>query len=234
MNQLTELYNRYLNALVERGAAFGVLVGLVPAMLFLYLGYIFLIAPGIAVIEFKGKTVAALETEAARGRAVEAGQEEFKRAFANTVALFYESLPVVPVESEISNVLNGVQSVAARHRVVLTGLNAAKEAQKTANADKLYEREIPASVVGNYDDVMRFFLDLSRQTRILIIRDYTVSAAFGKPKEARPLSVAVDFTLLAYHAPPTAEFPNLPPEINTAAPRGAAPIVSAAPTGAGE
>lgn len=210
MEKLTAQLNKYLNALATRGAIVGVFLGLLPAALILYLGYSFFIEPGIAANSAKDKQVVQLETEVARGRAVEAGQEDFKKEFKKTIELFYESLPLLPKETELSNVLVGVQSAAGRYNVVLTGLNAVKEGQKTANADKLNEREMPATVVGDYDDVMRFFLDLSRQTRILIVRDYSVQSAVGKQKGARPTFVAVDFSLLAYHAPQTGEFPNLP------------------------
>ena len=222
MEKFTEQYYRFMNALVERGAALGVLLGLVPAALILYVGYSFFIEPGIAAGDVQDKQIIALESEVARGKAVEAASEDFKVEFKKIVGLFYESLPLLPAESELSNVLNGVQSVAVRRNVVLTGLNAIKESQKTANADKLYEREMPATVVGKYDDVMRFFLDLSHQTRILIVRDYTVGSAVGKQKGARPVFVSVDFSLLAYHAPPPGEFPALPAEFDP----GDAPIAA--------
>ena len=214
MEKLKEKFDFWFDRLVERGMIFGIIVGLLPAALIFYAAFALFIQPGFAANESRDKQVAALETDVVRGRAVEASQTEFKNEFKKTVGLFYESLPLLPKESEISNVLTGVQSVAGRYHVVLTGLNAVRQGQKTGNADKLYEREIPASVVGNYDDVMRFFLDLSRQTRILIVRDYSVEAALAsKGKGARPSFVAADFVLLAYHAPPPAEFPNLPPDL---------------------
>ena len=46
-------------------------------------------------------------------------------------------------ESEISSILLGLQGLAARYNVTLIGMNATKPALKTANADKLYEREFP-------------------------------------------------------------------------------------------
>jgi len=210
MEKLRIQLNEYLNKMVRRGAILGVLAGLLPAILILYVGYSFSIAPGMQGNDAKASKVAALETEVAKGKAVEASQEDFKRDAEKVVEVFYDSLPLLPKETELSNVLAGVQQVATRYKVVLTGLNAVKEGQKTPNADKLYEREMPATVVGNYDDVMRFFLDLSRQTRILIVRDYSVQSAVSKQKGARPSFVSVDFSLLAYHAPPTSEFPNLP------------------------
>lgn len=212
MKKVSEKINQALDALVRRGVILGFLVGLLPALLILYLGFSWLIAPAVAENEAREKQVVALENEVEKGHAVETSQEEFKKESKRIVGLFYESLPLLPKETELSNVLTGVQSVAARYNVVLTGLSAVKEGQKTANADKLYEREIPGTVVGSYDDVMRFFLDLSRQTRILIVRDYAAQSSVNKQKGVRPVFVSVDFTLLAYHAPPTSEFPNLPPD----------------------
>lgn len=220
MEKITEQFNNFLNVLAKHGAFFGILAGLVPASLIIYTGYIFMIEPAMRQIESQEKQVAAAEAEVVKGKAVEASQEEFKREFKKTVELFYESLPLIPVESELSNILTGVQNVAVRNNVVLTGLVAVKIGQKTANADKLYEREMPATVVGSYDDCMRFFLDLSRQTRILIVRDYTAQT-IGEKKGARPEQVSVDFSLLAYHAPPTSEFPNVPAEFKSPAPQSA-------------
>lgn len=214
MDKLIARLSGMLNALSGRGALTAVLVGLLPACLFFYVGYIYFIEPAAAQNLALDKKVIALERQVAMGRAVEQSEEQFRLEAKKTVELFYESLPLLPKETEISNVLTGVQSVAGRYNVVLTGLNAGKEALKTANADKLYEREIPATVVGSYDDVMKFFLDLSRQTRILIVRDYAAQSVGAKQRAARPQFVTVNFSLLAYHAPPTAEFPNLPTGIN--------------------
>lgn len=224
MEKLKLQLNEYLNVMVKRGAILGVVFGLLPAALFFYAGYTFLIEPGLIENDAKTVIVKGLEAQVANGRAVEAGQEEFKKKFKKIVALFSDSLPLLPAESEFSSVLTGIQQIAGRYRVTLTGLNAVRDGQKTANADKLIERELPATVVGNYDDVMRFFLDVSRQTRILIIRDYAVQSAVAKEKNARPSFVSVDFSLLAYHTPPSAEFPVVPPEFmpEAASFRGAA------------
>lgn len=218
MDKITKQVNIFLNFLALRGTPLGLLIGLLPAVLLIYAGWTLFIEPGRLQNDALDKQVLAAEAEVARGRGVEASQAEFKSEFKKTVELFYESLPLLPVESELSNVLVGVQSVAVRHNVTLTGLSAVKPGQKTANADKLYEREMPAVVVGSYDDVMRFFLDLSRQTRILIVRDYSVQTANKDGQQAaRPTLVSVDFSLLAYHAPPTSEFPNLPSEFKMSA-----------------
>ena len=197
-----------LDSIARRGFYAALLVGILPALVVLYFGYQMFVLPGNQQNETAAAEVAQMETEVSRGLAVERSEEAFKKEFAGTVALFYQSLPLLPKETEISNVLQGVKNTAASNNVELIGLESVKTGQKTANADKLYEREIPATVVGGYSDVMRFFLAVTRQTRILIVRDYKIKSA-DSGKNLRPKYVSVDFTLLAYHAPPTGEFPTV-------------------------
>ena len=197
---------------------FGALVGLLPALAILYFGYVLFVEPGRLLNQDKEKSVEQIEMEVAKGKAVEASEKEFKQEFSKIVTLFYESLPLLPKETELANVLTSVQESAGRYNVKLTALVAVKDAQKTPNADKLYEREMPATVEGSYDDVMRFFMDVSRKTRILIVRDYNVMSGKSKQSGVRPNIVSVQFSLLAFHAPPTSEFPVLPPDIKPQVP----------------
>jgi Tfp pilus assembly protein PilO len=213
MKNLLKSWNKFLNAVARKGVYFGALVGLVPASLIFYCGYVLFVEPGRISNQDTEKNVQTIEAEVAKGRAVEASEPEFKKEFTKIVGLFYDSLPLLPKETELASVLMSVQESAKRYNVTLTGLVAVRDAQKTPNADKLYEREMPGTVVGNYDDVMRFFMDVSRKTRILIIRDYIVSSAKDKQSGVRPTFVSVQFSLLAFHAPPTSEFPVLPPDI---------------------
>ncbi|MCY7375268.1 MAG: type 4a pilus biogenesis protein PilO [Pyrinomonadaceae bacterium] len=219
MEKINQPLESFLNALAKRGVAVAVAVGLVPALLILYLGYSFFIQPGMAAIGEQQTQLNLVEADVAKGKAVEASEADFKNEFRRTIELYYETLPLLPKESEISNVLFGVQTVAARNQVMLTGLTAIKDGSNSPNAKMLIEREIPAQVVGNYNDVMRFFYDLSRQSRILIVRDYNVESAVSKQKDSRPVFVAANFSLLAFHAPPKADFPtNIPPDMMPAAP----------------
>lgn len=214
MKKFRDGWNAFLNTLARKGVGFGVLLGLLPAVLIVYCGYVLAIEPTITANRDKTKSVESIEAEVARGIAVERSEKEFKQEFTRVVELFYDSLPLLPKETELSNVMTGVQEAASRYKVTVTNLSAIKDAVKTVNADKLYEREIPSTVVGNYDDVMRFFMDVSRMTRILIIRDFDVSSVKETQGSVRPTAVAVQFNLLAFHAPPTSEFPVLPPDIN--------------------
>ena len=118
----------------------------------------------------------------------------------------------------MANLLDGVQSAAREEKVTVTSLVASREPLKSGHANKLYEREIPATVVGDYHQVLRFFARISQQTRILVIRDYAVAGAKEKNAKARPALVTAQFSLLAFHAPPNAEFPALPPNLNITPP----------------
>jgi len=82
---------------------------------------------------------------------------------------------------------------------------AVKESVKSPKAEKLYEREIPAIVTGPYPQVVRFFTDISRMPRILLVRDFSVVSLKN--------SVSAGFTLVAYHAPPPAEMPKIPSDL---------------------
>lgn len=214
MKNLRQTWVKFLNALARRGVSGGILAGLLPALLIVYFGYGLFVTPGVLANQDKQKNIEIIEADVEKGKAVEKSEQAFKTEFTKVVQLFYDSLPLLPKETELSSVMLDVQEAARRHNVTLTGLTAVRDAMKTANADKLYEREIPCAVIGNYDDVMRFFMEISKMTRILIVRDYIVgSAKDAKQTGVRPTSVAVQFSLLAFHAPPTSEFPVLPPGI---------------------
>lgn len=222
---LIKKWNGFLMWIARKSVLLGIVIGLIPASLLVYGGYILFVEPGKISNQDQLKAIEAIEVEVNKGKAVEASEQEFKQEFSKIVQLFYDSLPLLPKETELANVLTSVQESASRYNVTLTGMSAVREAQKTANADKLYERELPSTVIGNYDDVMRFFMDVSRKQRILIIRDYSVASAKEKETGVRPTAVAVQFSLLAFHAPPTAEFPALPADLKVSMPLQTAQIV---------
>jgi len=129
----------------------------------------------------------------------------FKAEFKKVVDVYNEAKPLLPEETEISDVLGQVETAAKRNGLTLTGLQAVKESIKSPNAEKLYEREIPARVTGTYPEVVHFFADISRMERILVVRDFSVSSLKS--------NVIAGFTLVAYHAPPPAEMPKLPNDL---------------------
>ena len=148
-------------------------------------------------------TVEAKERENARTEQMLAGEEQFLARFNKIVELYQEAKPLLPEETEVSEVLGQVETAAQRNGVTLTGLQAVKASVKSTTSDKLYEREIPAVVSGPYPQVMKFFADVSRMPRILVVRDYSVLSLQDK--------VSAGFTLFAYHAPPPSEKPQSAP-----------------------
>lgn len=134
-----------------------------------------------------------------------AGEPQFRAEFKKIVDLYQEAKPLLPEETEIADVLGQVETAAKRNGVTLTGLMAVKESVKSPRAAKLYEREIPAVVTGPYPQVVKFFGDISRMPRILLVRDFSI----GSMKS----TVSAGFTLVAYHAPPPAEMPAIPADL---------------------
>ncbi len=149
--------------------------------------------------------VAAKELENKKTETMLAGEPQFRAQFKKVADLYGDAKPLLPEETEISDVLGQVETTAQRNNVTLTGLQAVKQSVKSPQAAKLYEREIPAVVTGSYPQVVRFFADISRMPRILLIRDYSVVSLKN--------SVSAGFTLVAYHAPPPAEMPGLPKDL---------------------
>jgi Tfp pilus assembly protein PilO len=149
--------------------------------------------------------VVAKELENKKTEAMLASEPQFKAQFKKVADLYQDAKPLLPEETEVSDVLGQVETAAQRNGVTLTGLLAVKDSVKSPSAEKLYEREIPAVVTGPYPRVVRFFSDISRMPRILLVRDYSVVSLKN--------SVSAGFTLVAYHAPPPAEMPALPKDL---------------------
>ena len=136
-----------------------------------------------------------------------ATEPHFRAEFKKIFDLYEEAKPLLPQETEVSEVLGQVEMAAKRNGVTLTGLLAVKESVKSPIAEKVYEREIPAMVTGPYPQVVSFFADISRMPRILLVRDFSVTSL--------RTNVSAGFTLVAYHAPPPAEMPAVPNELAT-------------------
>lgn len=145
------------------------------------------------------------ENENKRTENMLAGEDQFRAQFKKIVDLYDVAKPLLPEETEVSDVLGQVETAAQRNGVTLTGLQAVKQSVKSPRAAKLYEREIPAVVTGSYPQVVRFFADISRMPRILLVRDYSIVSMKN--------SVSAGFTLIAFHAPPPAEMPGLPKDL---------------------
>ena len=171
----------------------------------LYLIYSYFLASWVESNEAYRQQVIRKEIENEKTQRMLEGEPHFKAEFKKIVDLYEQAKPLLPQETEVSDVLGQVEMAAKRNGVTLTGLMAVKESVKSPMAEKLYEREIPALVTGPYPQVVNFFADISRMPRILLVRDFSVVSLKS--------NVSAGFTLVAYHAPPPAEMPAVPKDI---------------------
>ena len=190
---------------VRRGPLLTVLVMATISILLGYLLYDNVFVSYIASNREYKDEVRKKERENEKTEKTLADEPQFRAQFKKVVDLYVEAKPLLPEETEVSDVLGQVESAAQRNNVKLTGLQAVKQSVKSTSAAKLYEREIPALVTGTYPQVVKFFADISRMPRILLIRDYSVVSMKNE--------VSAGFTLVAFHAPPPAEMPGLPKDI---------------------
>ena len=170
-----------------------------------YLIYAFVLADWATSNAELRQAVVKKETDNAVTEKMVEGEPQFLAEFKKVADLYTEAKPLLPQETEVADVLGQVETAARRNGVTLSGLQAVKESIKSPKAAKLYEREIPAVVTGPYPQVVRFFDDISKMPRILLVRDYSIASLTN--------NVSAGFTLVAYHAPPPAEVPPLPSTI---------------------
>jgi|ERR1043166_378991 Tfp pilus assembly protein PilO len=200
------LDNIYLES-VRRGPAVTFLAMAIVSGGVAWLIYSYLIEPSVVTNREYRQDVARKELENKKTETMLASEPQFRAQFKKVVDLYDEAKPLLPEETEVSEVLSQVEAAAQRNNVTLTGLQAVKQSVKaTATAEKLCEREIPSVVTGAYPQVVRFFDDVSRMPRILLIRDYSIDSQKNN-------AVSAGFTLMAYHAPPPAEMPALPKDL---------------------
>lgn len=203
-NVFTSMGDTILRESVKRGPF---LTLFFTAVISLGLGYLFYsyILSGLtgSTDQFR-QEVLRKELENKKTERLLAGEAQFLAKFNKIVTLYKEAKPLLPEETEVSDVLAQVETAAKNNGVTLTGLLAVKESVKSPRAQKLYEREIPALVTGPYPQVVKFFANISRMPRILVVRDYSVISLRN--------NVSAGFTLVAYHAPPPAEKPKMPDE----------------------
>ena len=190
---------------MRRGPVVTMLVMSVLSAGLAYVIYTYVLESWIESAKSYRLQVLSKEIENKKTEGLLAGEEQFKAQFKKVANLFEDAKPLLPEETEVSDVLGQVEAAAQRNGVTLTGLTAVKQSVKSPSAAKLYEREIPAVVTGSYPQVARFFADISRMPRILLVRDYSVASLKS--------SVSAGFTLVAYHSPPPAEMPGLPKDL---------------------
>lgn len=147
-----------------------------------------------------------LRKENSLAKTVEMTHAEFQAELKKDVLAYRAAKELLPNSVEVTNVLGDVQAAAVRNGITLTGFDAlAKTDVRSPAADKLYERETPATVVGTYPKVVAFFRDLARMQRIVQVRDFALTSLRQR--------VSVSFKLIVYYAPPPSELPPLPADM---------------------
>lgn len=211
-NRQTSAFGSFANSILLETVKYGPVVSfLLTAVISVGLGYLvysYFLADWSTSTEAARQQVLKKEIENKKTEKLLEGEAQFRAQFKKIVDLYQEAKPLLPEETEVSDVLGQVETAARRNGVSLTGLAAVKESIKSPKAEKLYEREIPAVVTGAYPQVVSFFSDISRMPRILLVRDFSVVSMKN--------SVSAGFTLVAYHAPPPAEMPSIPADLSVA------------------
>ena len=197
--------------LSSRGWWLPISLGLVPALLIFYSAYTFYLSPTAVNLSESAQKVQKLEAEVKRGQAVENSQSAFKQEFIKIVNLFNESQKLLPKETEISDILAQLQLLADQNNVRVILLSASKSGVKSPNAVKLYERDLPVIIRGEYPNVLKFWNELARLSRITVVRSLEVK---NSEKTSVRTFVEASFSLLVFHAPPPAEIPQIPFELN--------------------
>lgn len=207
--QKTSTLNSFGDVLVNESARYGPIITFAVMALIsfggAYLIYSYFLSSWMESNEADRKLVIAKEIENEKTERMLAAEPQFRSEFKKIVDLYEEAKPLLPQETEVADVLGQVEMAAKRNGVTLTGLMAVKESVKSPMAEKVYEREIPATVTGPYPQVVNFFADISRMPRILLVRDFSVTSMKS--------NVAAGFMLVAYHAPPPAEMPAVPKDL---------------------
>ena len=188
----------FTDSILRTSAQYGTgITFLVMALISILLGgllYFYLLSPWAEANNLYREQVNKKEIDNLKTEKMLAGEEQFQIEYKKIVGLYDQAKPLLPEETEISDVLGQVEEAAKRNGVTLTGLAAVKESVKSPRAARLFEREIPALVTGPYPQVVRFFTDVSRMPRILVVRDYSIVSLKN--------AVSAGFTLIAFHAAP--------------------------------
>lgn len=203
---ITQYWQTILRGAARRGFVQTFVVSFLLAASLAFGFYYFVLSDLLAANTTLAEDVVKKEAENQRGQLVEKNEPQFQAEFIKLINLSESAESLLPPATEIAATLAGVQEIARREQVTLTGLNAVKESSKSPVADKTLEREIPAQVTGAPASVVRFFYELARLSRIIVIRDFELAAT-------RPNFAQATFTLVTFHAPPPKDIPPLPPFI---------------------
>lgn len=201
-NNLSVKINQYLDLLAKRSPLAVVAVAVLCAAILAYGIYVSVLQSFVQSNDAARQIIKQKRGENDKDELLLNEQPLFEGEFKRAVNLYVKAQPLLPNETEIAQVLEQMQETARRNSVVLAGLNAAKDRTPSQLAQNLFDREMPAVVTGKYDDVARFFYEVSNLQRILLIRDFSVVSVKDR--------VSANFSLIAFQSPAPKELPPLP------------------------
>lgn len=171
--------------------------------LFCYWAYQTFVSPNADDVKAAQAKLATLQSENNANEEIGRTKPQFLAEFRRALEKYDEARTLLPEEVEVSNVLAAVQQMAAQNGVRVTRFNSTTPGLKSAAADRLYERAVPTTVVGNHAAIARFMADVARYSRIIHLRDLAITSL--KRNES------ADFTLVTFYSPPS--LPPVPAEL---------------------
>lgn len=204
--RLGRIGTRCLNWGEQQGRRKVFLYSLLVAAALAYGGHMMLVAPVVTWNDAQFAANQKLHAENEKNRTVEQTHAAFQAEFKRDVLSYKTARQLLPNSIEVANVLGQVQQAADQSGGTLTGFDAITKADvKSAAADKLYEREVPAVYVGTYPQAIQFCRAVARLPRIVQIREFALTSLRQK--------ISVSFKLIVYYAPPPNELPPLPADL---------------------
>lgn len=219
-NRAAKLRTAILNAGCPRLLIFATVL----AAAFASLAYYQFLSVQRAANDALNQTLIQKRKQNAIARMVQETKPQFLDQFRRLVNNYNTARELLPVEAEVSNVLDAIQQMARTNHVRVTMFDASKPAAKsnaatspgtTSAATKspqtsqpeitLNERVMPAQIQGTHANVARFLGDVAKYPRIIYVRDLSITSLNNQE--------SVNLTLVTYDAPTSGILPPIPTEL---------------------
>ena len=223
-NRGARLKTTLLNAGAARLFIFATLLAAAIASLI----YFQFISPQTAANNALNETLVQKRKQNAIARMVQETKPQFLEQFRRLVNNYTTARELLPVEAEVSNVLDAIQQMARANHVRVTMFDASKPGAKSTNPAVtpnpgtsaavptkspqttppeiiLNERVMPAQIQGTHANVARFLSDVAKYPRIIYVRDLSITS-LNKQE-------SVNLTLVTYDAPTSSILPPIPQEL---------------------
>ena len=223
-NRAAKLRTAILNAGCPRLLIFATVL----AAAFASLAYYQIFSVQRAANDALNQTLIQKRKQNAIARMVQETKPQFLDQFRRLVNNYNTARELLPVEAEVSNVLDAIQQMARTNHVRVTMFDASKPGAKFNNpaataptnsgptpASKspqtsrpeitLNERVMPAQIQGTHANVARFLSDVAKYPRIIYVRDLSITSLNNQE--------SVNLTLVTYDAPTSGILPPIPTEL---------------------